>query len=212
MKMTKVWLFDSQKTYDCQIFGPDSLTHKKHMTAKFLVRKGEKLKLSLNNVCRILLSFLKNRYFCRVIGIDILDLMITAVDSTLVQKEEFWLSYERPKSRPSENSPTDFCTILVLLKALKINFLYSKIAENFTGLNLNANLESHWSHCVLYWWWFAQSTATGFTWFTDSVGMIIPVTSRKFDAITRATVVPNSVTKDEKECSGCGCCEHLYLC
>jgi hypothetical protein len=43
--------------------------------------------------------------------------------------------------------------------------------------------------------------------------MIIPVTSRKFDAITRATVVPNSVTKDEKECSGCGCCEgtHTYI-
>ena len=35
--------------------------------------------------------------------------------------------------------------------------------------------------------------------------MIIPVTSRKFDAITRATVVPNSVTKDEKECSGAQC-------
>ena len=57
--------------------------------------------------------------------------MITAVDSTLVQKEEFWLSYERLKSRPSEKFPADFCTIHVLLKALKINSLYSKISENF---------------------------------------------------------------------------------
>ena len=42
--------------------------------------------------------------------------------------------------------------------------------------------------------------------------MIILVTSRKFDAITRATVVPNSVTKDEKECSGTQCSHYLLVC
>ena len=40
--------------------------------------------------------------------------------------------------------------------------------------------------------------------------MIIPVTSRKFDAITRATVVPNSVTKDEKECSVVAAIKVIY--